>query len=192
MPAIPRYLRTGALIGLVVALALAVGYFNIRPSSFDQQTLVIDASQPDFFMENTRILMLNEQGTPAYQLRSARATHQRDDDSTLLEQPNLLYYRAGEAHPWLLQAQQGVVTAGGEQVDMITDVLLQRQDPSAPTARMTTQALTLYPERDYAETAQSVRIESAGSETTATGMQVFLDDGRLELLSNVRGQHELH
>ena len=91
MPAIPRYLRTGALIGLVVALALAVGYFNIRPSSFDQQTLVIDASQPDFFMENTRILMLNEQGTPAYQLRSARATHQRDDDSTLLEQPNLLY-----------------------------------------------------------------------------------------------------
>jgi lipopolysaccharide export system protein LptC len=74
----------------------------------------------------------------------------------------------------------------------MNDVLLQRQDPAAPTARLTTQALTLYPERDYAETAQSVRIQTAGSNTTATGMQVFLNDGRLELLSNVRGQHELH
>lgn len=191
MPAVPRYLRTAGLIGLVVALALAVGYFNIRPSSFDNAPLVIDPLQPDFFMENTRILMFSQQGTPAYQLRSERATHQRDDDSTLLEQPNLLYYRPGEEHPWLLKAQQGTVTQGGEQVEMIDDVLLQRQDPSAPTARMTTQALTLYPERDYAETAQSVRIETAGSVTTATGMQVFLDDGRLELLSNVRGQHEL-
>jgi lipopolysaccharide export system protein LptC len=136
--------------------------------------------------------MFNDQGTLAYQLRSDRATHQRADDSTLLEQPNLLYYRPGEAHPWLLQAQQGVVTSGGDQVDMMNDVLLQRQDPVAPTARLTTQALTLYPERDYAETAQSVRIQTAGSDTTATGMQVFLNDGRLELLSNVRGQHELH
>lgn len=192
MPFIPRYLRTGGLIGLVVALALAVGYFNIRPATFDQETLVIDPLQPDFFMENAQILMFNPQGAPAYRLRSARATHQRSDDSTLLEQPNLLYYRPGEEHPWLLKAQQGVVTGGSEQVDMIDDVLLQRQDPAAPTARMTTQALTLYPERDYAETAQSVRIETAGSVTTATGMQVYLNDGRLELLSNVRGQHELH
>lgn len=191
MPVIPRYLRTAGLLGLVVALALAVGYFNIRPSTFDQAPLVIDPLQPDFFMENTQILMLNEQGTPAYQLRSERATHQRNDDSTLLKQPNLLYYRPGDAHPWLLQAQQGVVTQGGDQVEMVDDVLLQRQDPTEPTARMTTQALTLYPERDYAETAQSVRIETAGSATTATGMQIFLDDGRLELLSNVRGQHEL-
>jgi lipopolysaccharide export system protein LptC len=192
MFSVPRYLRTASLIGLVVVLALAVGYFNIRPSTFDQTPLVLDPLQPDFFMENTQILMFNEQGTLAYQLRSDRATHQRADDSTLLEQPNLLYYRPGEAHPWLLQAQQGVVTSGGKQVDMMNDVLLQRQDPAAPTARLTTQALTLYPERDYAETAQSVRIQTAGSNTTATGMQVFLNDGRLELLSNVRGQHELH
>lgn len=191
MFAIPRYLRTAGLIGLAVALALAVGYFNIRPSSFDQEPLVTDPLQPDFFMENTQILMFNGQGTSAYQLRSTRATHQRTDDSTQLEQPNLLYYRPGEEHPWLLQAQQGAVTKGGNQVQLNTDVLLQRQDPTEPSARMTTQALTLFPERDYAETAQSVRIETAGSVTTADGMQVFLDDGRLELLSNVRGQHEL-
>jgi lipopolysaccharide export system protein LptC len=191
MISIPRYLRTAGLIGLTVALALAIGYFNIRPSSFDQEILVTDPLQPDFFMENTQILMFNEQGTPAYQLRSARATHQRTDDSTQLEQPNLLYYRPGEEHPWLLRAQQGSVTKGGDQVDLMNDVLLQRQDPNDPSRRMTTQALTLFPERDYAETAQSVRIENAGSVTTADGMQVFLDDGRLELLSNVRGQHEL-
>ena len=56
---------------------------------------------------------------------------------------------------------------------------------------MTTQALTLFPDRDYAETAQSVRIEDADNVTTAVGMHVYLNDGRLELLSTVRGQHEV-
>jgi lipopolysaccharide export system protein LptC len=51
--------------------------------------------------------------------------------------------------------------------------------------------LTLFPDRDYAETAQSVRIEDADNVTTAVGMHVYLNDGRLELLSTVRGQHEV-
>ena len=56
---------------------------------------------------------------------------------------------------------------------------------------LTTSALTLYPRRDYAETDQSVRIEAARSVTTAEGMKLFLNDGRLQLLSTVRGQYEV-
>ena len=191
MPKIPRYLLTAGLIGLAIVLGLSVGYFNIRPASFDSQLRISDPSQPDFYMENARILMLNAEGTPAYQLTSERATHQREDSSTLLTKPELLFYREGEAQPWLLEADRGVVTTGGDRVDLEQNVLLQQQDPNRATTQLTTQALTLFPQRDYAETAQDVRIEAAGSVTTATGMKVFLNDGRLELLSTVRGQHEV-
>ncbi|MFN3579446.1 MAG: LPS export ABC transporter periplasmic protein LptC [Pseudomonas sp.] len=191
MPNMPRYLRTGLLLLLIVVLALAVGYFNIRPASFDNTLRISDPEQPDFYMEGTQIRLLNAQGTPVYELTSARATHQRSDDSTLLDKPSLTFYRENDNEPWLLEAENGVVSEGGDRVELTENVLLLRQDPTQPTTRMTTQALTLFPDRDYAETAQSVRIEAANSVTTAVGMQVFLNDGRLELLSTVRGQHEV-
>lgn len=190
MPSIPRYLLTGGLVGLAMILALAVGYFNIRPASFTPPLLVTDPSQPDFFMHNTRILQLNEAGTTAYQLTSERAVHLRDDDSTLLTEPRLQFFRDNEPLPWLLQAESGRAAEGGNRVDLERNVVLQRDDPAQTTTRMNTEALTLFPDRDYAETAEDVRIEAAGSVTTATGMKVYLNDGRLELLSTVRGQHE--
>lgn len=191
MPNIPRYLLTAGIIGLAVILGLSVGYFNIRPASFNDNLTISDPNQPDFFMENNRILMLNEQGTPAYELTSARATHQSSDDSTKLDKPSLIFYRAAEEQPWLLEADHGVVTQAGDRVELSDNVLLQSQDPTRSARRMTTQALTLFPARDYAETALSVRIEDADNVTTAVGMQVYLNDGRLELLSTVRGQHEV-
>lgn len=190
MPKIPRYLLTAGLLGLTIVLGLSVGYFNIRPASFNGSLSISDPNQPDFFMENNRILMLNEQGTPAYELTSDRATHQSRDDSTQLDKPSLIFYRAADEQPWLLEADNGVITQAGDRVELTDNVLLQSQDPTRSARRMTTQALTLFPARDYAETAQSVRIEDANNVTTAVGMQVYLNDGRLELLSTVRGQHE--
>lgn len=191
LPKIPRYLRTATLVGLIVVIGISVGYFNIRPASFDANLRISDPDQPDFFMENNRIRMLNAQGTPAYELTSARATHQSSDDATVMEQPRLLFYRGADAQPWLLQADHGVVTENGDRVELTQNVLLQSQEPGQTSRRMTTEALTLFPARDYAETAQSVRIEDANNVTTALGMQVYLNDGRLELLSTVRGQHEV-
>tara|TARA_R110000796_G_scaffold241303_3_gene362792 strand:- start:13576 stop:14163 length:588 start_codon:yes stop_codon:yes gene_type:complete len=191
LPRLPRYLRTAILVGLALVIGVSVGYFNIRPASFDNTLRISDPNQPDFFMENNRILMLNGQGTPAYELTSARATHQSSDDATLLEKPRLIFYRGDTAEPWLLEAEHGVVTENGDRVELTDNVLLQSQDPTQARRRMTTQALTLFPDRDYAETAQSVRIEDADNVTTAVGMHVYLNDGRLELLSTVRGQHEV-
>ncbi|WP_022961127.1 LPS export ABC transporter periplasmic protein LptC [Halopseudomonas pelagia] len=191
LPNIPRYLLTALLVGLTVVIGVSVGYFNIRPASFDGNLRISDPDQPDFFMENNRIRMLNEQGTPAYELTSLRATHQSSDDATVMEKPRLMFYRGEAAEPWLLEADHGVITENGDRVELTQNVLLQSQDPAQPSRRMTTEALTLFPARDYAETAQSVRIEDADNVTTAVGMQVYLNDGRLELLSTVRGHHEV-
>ena len=35
IPKIPRYLLTAGFIGLAVVLGLSIGYFNIRPTSFN-------------------------------------------------------------------------------------------------------------------------------------------------------------
>lgn len=185
---VPRYLVTGGLVLLAVVLALAVGYWNIRPASFTPQ-LVQDPLQPDFFMDNPRIRQLNEQGQPVYDLTSIRAAHQVGEDITELDEPRLVYYREGDQQPWNLRARYGEVSADGERVELSQNVIIEQPLAGQPARRLSTPALSVFPSRHYAETDRSVRIE-AGGVTTATGMQANFNDGRIELLSNVRGEHE--
>ncbi|UJJ30639.1 LPS export ABC transporter periplasmic protein LptC [Halopseudomonas maritima] len=188
---LPRYLTLGLLLAASAALALAMGYWNIRPASFTPADVERDNARPDFYIDNARIQMLDEQGQVAYRLTAEHAVHQIEDGSTRLQQPELLFYRGDNPTPWLLKAANGLVTEKGDRVDLDTDVLLQQQPEGQPQRQLTTSALTLFPRRDYAETDQSVRIEAARSVTTAEGMQLFLNDGRLQLLSTVRGQYEV-
>lgn len=187
---IPRYLTTGTLLILVAVLALAVGYWNIRPEGFAPQQVQAPL-QPDFFMDNPRIRQLNEQGRPVYELTSDKATHQVNSDITELDEPRLQYYREGEQPPWQLRARYGEVTSQGDQVLLSQNVIIEQQLDPRTTRRLSTPELTVFPNRDYAETDQAVRIE-AGGVTTATGMKAYFNDGRIELLSNVRGEHEAH
>lgn len=185
---IPRYLVTGTLVLVLVVLALSVGYWNIRPERFAPQSVQAPL-QPDFFMDNPRIRQLNEQGQPVYDLASNRATHEVGKDTTELDEPRLSYYREGEQSPWELRARHGEVSANGEQVELSQNVIIEQQLGGRTTRRLSTPELSIFPKRDYAETDRSVRIE-AGGVTTATGMKAYFNDGRIELLSNVRGEHE--
>lgn len=185
---IPRYLVTGTLVLLLVVLALSVGYWNIRPERFAPQTVQAPL-QPDFFMDNPRIRQLDEQGQPLYDLTSDRAAHQVGRDVTELDEPRLRYYREGEQPPWDLRARHGLVSADGEQVELSQNVIIEQQLAGQAARRLSTPQLSVFPKRDYAETDRSVRID-AGGVTTATGLKAYFNDGRIELLSNVRGEHE--
>lgn len=187
----PRYLVVGAIVGVAVAIALAMGYWNIRPASFGETALVENPAQPDFFMENSHITMLNPDGSVRYELTSERATHRANEDRTRLDEPHLLYFREDEQEPWSVTSRTGWITEGGDRVQLHDDVLLKQQIPGEPVSEMTTSALTVFPARDYAETDRDVRIEAASGVTTATGMHVYFQDGRMQLLSNVRGIHEV-
>jgi lipopolysaccharide export system protein LptC len=48
----------------------------------------------------------------------------------------------------------------------------------------------VFPQQQYAQTEQPVRIDGAGGVSTGTGMKAYLKESRIHLLSNVRGQYE--
>ncbi|UAW97829.1 LPS export ABC transporter periplasmic protein LptC [Halopseudomonas nanhaiensis] len=188
---LPRYVVLAIVVGTGVLAALAMGYWNIRPASFQPDPLVIDPRQPDFFMENARIRQLNAQGSVSYQLTTERATHLSSDESTLLDEPFLVFFREGETQPWELRSRYGQADQGGDRVRLTDEVELQQKLPDRALTRLTTSLLDVFPQRDYAETDQAVRIEAANGVTTGVGMQVQFNDGTMTLLSNVRGEHEV-
>lgn len=90
-----------------------------------------------------------------------------------------------------MRSLRGEVGPQGAEVELIDEVRIEQRVAAERFSRLTTSRLTVFPEREYAETAQPVRIENAEGVTTATGMQAYVKEGRVLLLSNVRGQHEV-
>ena len=90
----------------------------------------------------------------------------------------------------VVQSERGEVAPEGKEVELIDAVRVARTDAKGRPTVITSSRMTVFPDKEYAQTQQAVRIEAANGVTTAQGMKAYMNDGRILLLSNVRGQHE--
>ena len=185
-------LRLPAVLLLVALLLVAIGYWNIRPESFMQEPPASQGGESsiDFYVINSRTVQYQPDGKRNYELSADKVEHIKASDVSLLTRPDLHAYR-GTDLPWHVTSERGEVGPQVEQYELIDNDKIQRQDAKGRPTEITSSRMTVFPEKDYAETRQPVRIVAANGVTTATGMKAYLDEGRMLLLSKVRGQHEL-
>ncbi|MFC0711688.1 LPS export ABC transporter periplasmic protein LptC [Azorhizophilus paspali] len=188
-----RKLRSPLILLLLVLAALlaAVGYWNIRPASFmDKTPAASDDRAIDFYATNAYTLQYQAEGKLHYEMTAEKVEHLKTSEITLLTRPDLLLFR-GTPIPWHVRSERGEVSPAGDQVELVDAVRVERTDTQGRPTILTTSHLSVFPEREYAETQQPVKIEAANGVTTAVGMKAYLDDSRMHLLSSVRGQHEV-
>ncbi len=185
-----KKIRKFLLLGALALLLAAVGYWNISPESFmDQPDASLDDTAIDYYAINTRSVQYLPDGTLQYDMTSDKVEHVKATDVSLLTTPNLNMYRGG-AFPWHVQSKRGEVSSDGDQVELMDSVRVERTDEKQRTTIITSSRMTVFPQKEYAQTDQDVRIDGAGGVTTAKGMKAYLKDSRMDLLSNVRGQYE--
>lgn len=183
--------RLVAILLPIVALLVAIGYWNIRPETFGNAPQSQEAGiDIDYYAVNARSQQFLADGSLRYQMSAERLEHRKSTDQTYVTRPDILIYREGDNQPWHIRSQRGEVSAKGEQVDLIEEVSAERRDLRNRLTRLTTSQMSVFPERQYAQTDRPVRIEAPIGVTTANGMEAYLNEGRMILQSNVRGQHE--
>ncbi len=170
-----RRLRTALILGCIAALLVAVGYWNIRPESFMRTPVERVAEQPeiDFYATGTRTVKYQPDGQRQYVLTAERVEHILATEVSLLTSPDLLLYR-GTPQPWHVSSVRGEVSPDGSEVELIDQVRVERTDAKGRTTLLTTSRMTVFPDREYAQTRQAVRIAAANGVTTATGMEAYL------------------
>ncbi|MBX9913902.1 MAG: LPS export ABC transporter periplasmic protein LptC [Pseudomonadaceae bacterium] len=182
-------LRLRFILASLAVLLAAAGYWNIRPESFTSQSASeISNNDIDFYVIDAKSTQFQADGKLANTMTSDKLEHLKSTDITLLSNPDLLLYRGTEL-PWHVQSLRAEVAPEGTQVELIDSVRVARTDAKGRPTILTTSRLTVFPDKDYAQTEQAVRIEAANGVTTAQGMKTYLNDGRMLLLSNVRGLH---
>lgn len=148
-----------------------------------------EAAGTDYYVTGARLLQTDDLGRPEYQATASRMTHYPEQDTWLLQQPTMqVFTEAGE--PWHGQAEQGRIWAGGDEAQLQGAVRLWR-DASAANRAVAIDSSEVYlrPPQKYAETAAPVVVRQEQNRLVGVGAQVYLDEERYVLLSDVRGRY---
>ena len=184
-------LRNYLIGSLIVALLAAVGYWNVRPESFmDKRASGETDNAIDFYVVGASTQQFQADGKLHYEMTASKLEHLKASDITLVDKPDLQLYR-GTQYPWHVRSDKGEVSPEGKEVELIDNVRIARTDAKGRPTVITSSRITVFPDEEYAQTKQAVRIEAANGVTTAKGMKAYMNDGKINLLSNVRGQHEV-
>ncbi|ANY89201.1 MULTISPECIES: LPS export ABC transporter periplasmic protein LptC [Pseudomonas] len=182
--------RNIVLLGAIAALLVAVGYWNISPESFLEKPVAqVDENAIDYYAINAHSVQYLPDGKVQYEMTADKVEHLKASEITLVTTPDLQMYR-GTQYPWHVQSVRAEVNPDGSEVELIDKVRVARTDEKQRETIITTTRMTVFPQKQYAQTEQAVRIDGAGGTTTGKGMKAYLKDGRMDLLSNVRGQYE--
>ncbi|WP_054911615.1 LPS export ABC transporter periplasmic protein LptC [Pseudomonas sp. NBRC 111127] len=185
-----KKVRNIALLAVIAAVLAAIGYWNVSPESFlDQPVAQVDESAIDYYAINAHSVQFLPDGKLQYEMTADKVEHVKATEVTLVTTPDLRLYR-GTEYPWHVQSERGEVSPDGNEVELINKVRVARTDEKQRDTIITSSRMTVFPQKQYAQTEQAVRIDGAGGTTTGKGMKAYLKEGKMDLLSNVRGQYE--
>jgi len=126
----------------------------------------------DFILEGYSVVKLDETGHVQYRMNGQTLSHFRDLSQTQLQNVHWVHYQPG-APALTITSNQGTVLDNGKQIDLAERVIVHREaDANQRNMQLTTAQLSLWPDSNLAKTNAPVRIESHGSITTATGMEL--------------------
>jgi len=182
-----RKLLTPLLVAIIAGLSIWM--FRGQP---DKGPVVTPQTQgaPDSFMENFTTQVLNKKGRPLYQLQATRMAHYADDDHSELTQPKFTAFRP-DGQRWTVVAETGRTENGSERIFLNGEVVIQRfPDVSMPSdLQIHSRDVQVRPADDYAETDQATTIVRGEGTLNTVGFQVYFREGKIQLLSHVRGHY---
>ncbi len=144
---------------------------------------------PDGFVENFTIRRFSAEGLLQYRLAAPYMQHFADDDSSLVREPRLTYYKPG-APDMHLAGGQGYAAAKGETVFFWDNVVATRDaTENRPEMRARMPDLTVQPDAGIAFTDSPVEVTQGQSWMTGVGMHLDNNTSILVLQSQVRASY---
>lgn len=172
----------------LLLLLLATYWLNQQvqplPRNLDQQRHDID-----YTVDRFSAVTLNTAGQPRFIISAERLWHYPDDDSTHLQMPQLtrLHTDRPATHT---SAQTGMISSKGDEVFLYDEVRIVRDaGKDIGEQRFATDYLHIVPDRDWADSDQSVVVTDRYSTLRAVGMEIDDKARTVKLLSRVRANH---
>jgi lipopolysaccharide export system protein LptC len=146
--------------------------------------------EPDLYGTDIELTQFNADGSLHYHLIAATIRQYKVSETTRLTAPNV-HLTNPERPPWDVQSKQGYIRKRPNPQGVPEDVVYLREDvrmiqshPQHGLITIRSEAFHIFPDRQYAETDQDVMIDTNVGRSTAGGLRVNLESGRLQLSSS--------
>lgn len=179
------------LTGLALLVGLSYGLLRLVESSLREQAPV-ESREPVLTVERFRAVRMDLAGVRKYVLEGPLLVQLAGQEGTRVQKPVMDWYQPdGRTREWRLRAENGWIAADQQQVRLEGEVVMTRTAESGKSpVTITTRDVLVRPTERYAETAAPTLAVTPGGELRAIGARAYLDQERLELLSQVRGFYE--
>lgn len=164
--------RQGRLAGLFTVLA-AASWWLLRSVTEPPDALPRPRA-PDHTVWDLSAVETGAAGRPERHLIADQLRQYVAEDLTELDEPRLTLYDRDGGPPWKARSVTGLLRSRGEEVDLREWVRIDREaGASNRSFALATEALRLWPKREYAQSDLPVRIASDQDWLTATGMRLW-------------------
>lgn len=176
-------------ISFLIILTLGLSCWSIFISKHSETTFADTAHRPDAFMENVVATIINKEGNLTLKVEAPKMVHYTDNDTTDIETPHITMYRQSP-EPWHINSNYAKATQGLDQIYFWDNVVIHHMsDIANPTTTMTTTTLTVFPDKQIAQTNDNVTLIQPDTTIHGLGMLANLNDGTVQLLSQARGEY---
>lgn len=179
------------LLGLLLFAAVGLGIWSVPFSrQIPVKTVANTSVQPDAIMENVVATIINKQGKATLKIETAKMTHFAEQDMTEITKPHVTVYRKSP-NPWYIDADTAHAAHGIAQITFKDNVVIHHlNDVTNPTTTMKTASLTIFPNKQIAQTGDPITLLQPDTTIHAIGMLADLGEGTVKLLSQAQGEYE--
>ncbi len=178
------------ILGTMILLAAAAGsWLLIRSTSEQVQSARQDSADlPGYYLKDAAILGTGDGGDLLYRIEADDIRHLPGEDRVALTAVRIRY-NDGTQMAWSATAQGGSIDGQGANIQLVGEVRLRSENPEDKGQFLIeTSVLDFQPRRQFASTADAVRITRPGVVLTAQGMEADLNREVLKLNANVSGR----
>ena len=167
---------------LVLGSAWLTHYFE---SPAENILIPVIANYPDDYMYHFVTLTMEKDGSLKNELSAKYMAHYPDETAQLLE-PRLKIFHENTP-PTDISARKGYVASNGDSLQLLGETKLQRKNiEGEQETEITTRDVHVLIGKEYAETDQPATILRDNTISQSKGMQMFLQEDRIKLSSNVQ------
>ena len=179
------------LAGLLLLAGSSYALLHWVQSSLHEPAPV-ESQEPTLVIERFRVVRTATTGLRQYVIESPLLEQFPDPLGTQVAQPHMDWYQPnGQIRTWRLRSEQGWIAPDRQLIRLEGEVVMIRPAESdKPPLTVTTRDVLVRPDTHYAETAAPAQAVTPGGILQAIGVRAYLDQERLELLSEVRGIYD--
>jgi len=182
--------RYWLLVPLLLLAIVIRDWVETTPTLVEvEETIDMSETQSDYYLEQFKTRKFDTSGNIEYEVSGNTLAHYPIDDRSEITKPSVVLHR--DEVRWKVDSTLGLLKKNPAVFTLQGDVVVQRESPLGEPLTIRTEELSILTDDNEVRTDKPIEIVAETWQLRSIGLQSSLNEGKLNLLSTVRGRYEV-